>query len=98
MRLADLRCIRPGICELWPRGIFDLINAMEISSANLIAGVIWGGLGMGFFVYGKKQHSAGPLFGGIALMGITYFIPSPLIMSLAAVGIIAGIYLYSRNS
>ncbi len=63
----------------------------------MFVSMLWGTIGMGFFVYGKKQRSAIPLFGGLALMGITYFIESTLIMSIVACGLIAGmIYLGKR--
>jgi hypothetical protein len=69
-----------------------------IDTSALLASIFWGGLGLGFFVFGKKQRSAPPLFGGIALMGISYFIAnSALWMSLAGVGILLGIYLWSRR-
>jgi hypothetical protein len=68
----------------------------SISTATLIASLIWGAIGAGFSIYGKKQRSAPPWFGGIALMGISYFINSPVWMSVAAVGIIAGIWFWSR--
>jgi len=74
---------------------------MEIphfDTGALFASIFWGGLGLGFFVYGKKQQSAGPLLGGIALMGISYLIANSAVwMSLAGVGILLGIYLWSRR-
>lgn len=66
------------------------------SSATLIASLMWGAVGAGFSVYGKKQRSAPAWFGGIALIGICYFISSALWMSIAAVGIIVGIWFWSR--
>ena len=76
-----------------------LLAAYAPDAGVLLASVIWGGLGFGFFVYGKKQRSAPALFGGIALMGITYVISdSALWMSLAAAGILIGIYYWSRQS
>jgi len=61
--------------------------------------VFWGGIGSGFLVYAWKQRSVPPLIGGIALIGISYFLAdSALWMSLAGVGILAGIYYWSRNS
>ena len=67
-----------------------------ISSAGLVASLIWGAIGAGFALYGKKQRSAPPWFGGLALVGISYFIASALWMSVTAVGIIAGIWAWSR--
>ena len=70
----------------------------SFNAGGLIASVIWGGLGMGFFVYGKKQRSAPALLGGIALIGISYFmLNSAVWMSVAGAGIVAGVYYWSRR-
>ncbi len=68
----------------------------HFDSGVLIASWFWGAIAAGFLIYGKKQRSAPALFGGIAMCGSTYFIDSALWMSLAAVGIMAGIYFWSR--
>ena len=65
---------------------------MNFSAGTLVASLIWGSVGMGFLIYGKKQTSAPALFGGMALVAISYFVASPIWMSLAAVAIIVGIY------
>ena len=36
-----------------------------LNPGTLIASLIWGAIGAGFFIYGKKQRSAPSLFGGI---------------------------------
>jgi hypothetical protein len=59
--------------------------------AFLLASLLWGSIGFGYFVYGKKQRSWPPMTGGIAMMGISYF-TGPLVMSLLSLGIIAGVY------
>jgi hypothetical protein len=71
-------------------------SPFSFSSATLIASLIWGAIGAGFSIYGKKQRVAPAWFGGIALIGISYFISSAIWMSVAAVGIIAGIWFWSR--
>ena len=43
-------------------------------TALIIWGMVFGIIGMGFFVYGKKQKVVVPLFAGIALFIIPYFI------------------------
>jgi hypothetical protein len=58
----------------------------------LFASLIWGGLGTGFFIYGKKQQSFLPMIGGALLVGISYFIADALWMSIVAVAIIAGMW------
>lgn len=50
---------------------------------------LWGAIGAGFFIYGKKQGSAPALICGLSLGGITFFVYSPLILSLVCIGIIA---------
>ena len=52
---------------------------------------------MGFCIYGKKQRSMPPFFGGVALMAIGWLITSAIWMSLASVGIILGVYWWSRQ-
>ena len=69
---------------------------MDISS-SLLASLIWGSIGLGFAIYGKKQKALAPMVGGIVLMGISYLISSALAMSLAGIGLVAGILWVSRN-
>ena len=67
------------------------------SSSFLFASLIWGSIGIGFAIYGKKQREPGPLVGGIALVAISYFISSALLMSLVGVALVAGIVWYQRQ-
>ena len=43
-------------------------------STQLIWGMLFGAIGIGFFVYGKKQKAMVPLFTGIALFVFPYFL------------------------
>ncbi len=63
-----------------------------ISTSTLIMGVIFGAIGLGFFVYGKKQKVIIPLFCGIALMILPYFIPNIYILILSGIIILAIAY------
>ena len=56
----------------------------------LMASLIWGSIGIGCIVYGKKQTEAVPLIGGLAMVAVSYLIPSALWMSLASLGLIGG--------
>jgi hypothetical protein len=67
------------------------------SSSFIIASLIWGSIGMGFAIYGKKQRETGPLLGGVLLMGISYLISSALLMSLVGTALVAGIIWYQRQ-
>ena len=70
---------------------------MFTSAHSLVASLIWGSVGLGLFIYGKKQQSMAPLFGGLLIMGITYFIDSALYMSLAAIALLTGVYWLKRQ-
>jgi len=52
---------------------------------------------MGFFIYGKKQQAMIPLFGGLLLIAISYFIESALYMSLAGAALLVGMYCLKRQ-
>ena len=50
------------------------------TEAWMFWGLIFGSIGLGFFLYGKKQRKPIPLVCGIALMVYPYFIGSTLAM------------------
>jgi hypothetical protein len=75
----------------------DHILPFKLDAGYLVASLLWSAVGAGFWIYGKKQRSAPPLFGGIALIAISWLITSAFWMSLACLGIIAGIYYWSRQ-
>lgn len=43
-------------------------------TSQLMWGVLFGGIGLGFFLYGKKQKAVVPLFAGITLMTFPYVV------------------------
>lgn len=60
-----------------------------MSSSLLLWGVLFSSIGMGYFIYGKKQNATVPLVCGIALMVIPYFITSVMVMVLLCAALIA---------
>ena len=46
------------------------------STALLIWGMLFGSIGLGYFVYGKRQKRVVALFSGIALCAFPYFVPN----------------------
>jgi len=70
----------------------------NLDTGSIFASVLWGGVGSGYFIYGWKQKRAPALWGGLALMGITYFIGSALWMTLIAIALMVGIYFWSQRS
>ena len=49
---------------------------------TLIFSILFGSIGMGYFVYGKKQQAALPLLAGIVLCIFPYFVSNVYIMVL----------------
>ena len=62
------------------------------SASFLFASLIWGSIGVGYFIYGKKQQSLPAMIGGILMIGVSYFISSALLMSLICVLVIVAVY------
>jgi hypothetical protein len=76
----------------------DNILPFKLDASYLFVSMFWSAIGGGFWLYGKKQRTAPPLFGGIGLIAISWVINSAVWMSLAAIGIIVGVYYWSRHS
>ncbi len=49
-----------------------------MNTASLLWGLLFGSIGLGFFIYGKKQQAIVPLVCGLALMVFPYFITNTL--------------------
>ena len=54
--------------------------------AWLLWGVLFGSIGMGFFIYGKKQRAVIPLLCGIALIVFPYFVSN--VWMLVGIGVL----------
>jgi hypothetical protein len=53
----------------------------SISTANLLWGILFGAIGFGFFIYGKKQKRPVPFLCGLGLMVFPYFVSNtPLLV------------------
>jgi hypothetical protein len=55
---------------------------------TLIFSILFGSIGMGYFVYGKKQQAALPLLAGICLCIYPYFVSNIYIMVLVGIVLI----------
>jgi len=59
------------------------------STAVLIWGMIFGAIGFGFFLYGRKQKAVVPLITGIALCVVPYFIANIYVLIMVGVILMA---------
>jgi len=67
------------------------------NASFLFASLFWGSIGVGYFIYGKKQRSWVPMSGGILMIVASYFVGSVLVMSLICVGLIIAVYLLLKR-
>jgi hypothetical protein len=42
------------------------------SASFLFASLLWGSVGFGYFIYGRKQGAWSPTFAGVAMMALSY--------------------------
>jgi hypothetical protein len=67
------------------------------SSSSFFASMMVGTVGMGFFVYGKKQQRIPQLFAGLALMAYPYFVDDVVVMLAIGAGVIAAMWFAIRS-
>ena len=62
------------------------------NTSFLFASLIWGSVGFGYFIYGKKQSSWPPMAAGLLMMVASYFAGSALLMSFISLALIVAVY------
>ncbi|VAW51941.1 hypothetical protein MNBD_GAMMA06-2105 [hydrothermal vent metagenome] len=60
-----------------------------MSTATLLWGMVFGSIGLGFFLYGKKQKAIVPLVVGLTLFVFPYFISDVIILVTLGIILIA---------
>jgi hypothetical protein len=59
------------------------------NTASLLWSVLFSSVGLGYFVYGKKQGRGIPLLSGVVLMAFPYFVSNAFLMVLIGAVFIA---------
>ena len=59
------------------------------SESLIIWGMLFGAIGLGFFVYGKRQKAIVPLLVGIALFIVPYFISNAYVLVIVGALLVA---------
>ena len=49
-------------------------------TAVLLWGLLFGSIGLGFFIYGRKQRAVVPMICGLALMVFPYFVSNTILL------------------
>jgi hypothetical protein len=57
-------------------------------------GLVFGSIGLGFFIYGKKQRAIVPLVCGLGLMLVPYFVPNAIVLVVVGVVLMALPYFF----
>lgn len=71
------------------------MNALNISF--LFASLLWGSIGGGYWIYGKKQREMMPMVGGVAMIGVSCFVSSWWFMSIICIGLMFAVYLLVKK-
>jgi len=50
-----------------------------LNEASILWGVVFGAIGLGFFMYGKKESALVPLLCGLGLMAFPYFVSDTIL-------------------
>ncbi len=66
-------------------------------ATSLFASLLWGSVGVGYFIYGRKQQSASAMGGGILMILISYLLGSALLLTLASLGIVLAVYCLTKH-
>ena len=59
-----------------------------LSTPSFLWGLLFGSVGLGFFIYGKKQKAVVPLVCGLTLMIFPYFISNTILLATIGVALI----------
>jgi hypothetical protein len=67
------------------------------NTSFLFASLIWGSVGVGYFIYGKRQESWAPMVAGVLMVAVSYFVASAVLMSLICIASMAAVYLLLKQ-
>jgi len=66
------------------------------STAQLMWGLVFGSIGLGYFIYGKNQKAIVPLMAGITLMILPYVISNSYLLAIAGAVLVMLPYMIRR--
>jgi len=60
-----------------------------MNTSSILWGLLFGSIGLGFFVYGRRQMTVVPLVCGVALMIFPYFVSNTMLLVILGLALIA---------
>lgn len=70
----------------------DQLAALNFDSSFLFASLLWSAVGVGYWIYGKKQREMMPMIGGAGMIGVSYLVSGWLLMSLLCFALMVAVY------
>jgi hypothetical protein len=64
------------------------------NTSQLVWAMLFGSIGIGYFMYGRKQKAVMPLLTGVALFIFPYFTPNVYILVIVGIALIALPYFF----
>jgi hypothetical protein len=58
-------------------------------TSSLLWGLLFGSIGLGFFIYGRRQKTVVPLVCGVVLMIFPYFVSNTILLVILGLALIA---------
>src|ERR1700729_2918455 len=61
----------------------------SLNASSLLWGLLFGSIGLGYFIYGRRQRAVVPLLCGLALMVFPYFVSNNILLVAIGVALMA---------
>lgn len=65
-----------------------------MTTASIFWGFLFGSIGVGYFIYGRKQQKVVPLACGLVLMVFPYFVSNTILLIVIGAALMAVPYFY----
>jgi hypothetical protein len=65
-----------------------------VSTSSLLWGVLFGSIGLGFVIYGRRHRAVVPLLCGLALMAFPYFVSNAILLVMIGIALMAIPYFF----
>jgi hypothetical protein len=62
------------------RSTSSLAGSQSVNTSSLLWGLLFGSIGLAFFIYGKRQRKVVPLICGLILMIFPYFVSNTILL------------------
>ncbi len=67
---------------------------MQLDTSSLLWALLFGSIGLGFFIYGRKQKRVVPLVCGLVLMIFPYFVANTILLVILGMALVVLPYFF----